>query len=115
VALAHARTTQLKPGTLARLEPHAQRSQPNPDSVHDESTFVAFVRALLEDRRLANAVEDGPYGAPRGWQNGTVEDFLSGALTWAEDSNFGRTQGLTDEANPWRRLAVFLYCGKIYE
>jgi hypothetical protein len=88
---------------------------PNPDSVHDESTFVAFARALLEDRRLASAVEDGRYGAPRGWQNDTVEDFLGGALAWAEDSNFGRTQGLTDEANPWTRLAVFLYCGKIYE
>ena len=53
--------------------------------------------------------------SPRGWQNLTIEDFLEAALAWAEASNFGRSQGVDDSANPWRRLAIFLYCGKIYE
>jgi len=88
---------------------------PNPDSVHDEKSFLDFVADLAEDRRLANHVNDGPYGAPRGWQNDTIVDFLESAMSWAQDSNFGRTQGITDETNAWRRLAVFLYCGKIYE
>jgi hypothetical protein len=50
-----------------------------------------------------------------GWQNGTIEQFLEAALSWAEDTGFGRTQGLADNVVPWRRLAVFLYTGKIYE
>jgi hypothetical protein len=92
-----------------------KESGPNPDSVHDEKSFLAFVTDLAEDRRLASQMNDGPYGASRGWQNDTIVDFLESALAWAQDSNFGRTQGLTDETNAWKRLAVFLYCGKIYE
>ena len=87
----------------------------DPDSVHDEKSFLTFVAELAEDRRQANRIDEGPYGAPRGWQNDTIENFLEAALAWAEASNFGRTQGLSDETNTWRRLAVFLYCGKIYE
>jgi hypothetical protein len=87
----------------------------DPKSVHDEKSFLVFVSALTDDRRLANAVDEGPYDSPRGWQNDTIESFFESAVAWAQASNFGRTQGLTDEANPWQRFAVFLYCGKIYE
>ena len=91
---------------------------PDPDSVTDEASFLAFVRGLEVDRRLAAALEeqdpDG-YDAPRGWQNNTIEQFLESALAWAEDSQFGRRQDLGEATSPWRRLAVFLYCGKIYE
>jgi glycine C-acetyltransferase len=44
----------------------------------------------------------------------TIEAFLGAASSWAESTNVGLTQGL-DPANPWKRFAVFLYCGKIYE
>ena len=88
------------------------------DRVHDEQSFLAFARALLADRFDALAKEQAPrpYGAggPNGWENATIEDFLEGAIAWAEASNLGLSQGLT-RSNPWRRFAMFLYCGKIYE
>ena len=91
---------------------------PNPKVVTDEASFLAFVRALEADRRLAaeleNSEPDG-YGAPRGWQNATIEQFLEAAVAWANDSKFGRLQDLESDASPWRRFAVFLNAGKIYE
>jgi hypothetical protein len=91
---------------------------PDPDTVIGEESFLAFVRALEADRRLAAAAEEREphgYDAPRGWQNSTIEQFLESALAWAADSKFGRNQDLGEGVSPWRRLAVFLYCGKIYE
>lgn len=90
---------------------------PVPESVTDEESFLAFVRALAADRTLAAEEEkrDAGYGAPRRWQSSTIEQFLEGAIAWAEESGFGRRQGLGDEVSPWRRFAVFLYAGKIYE
>jgi len=74
------------------------------ETVTDEATFLEFVRALAEDRR-------GNGGA---WENDSIEDFLESAGNWAEDSEFGAKQGLS-AASPWKKFAVFLYCGKIYE
>lgn len=71
--------------------------------VVDEHSFLAFVQALSADRRQA-----------RDWQNDSIEDFLDSAHAWAEASAMGASQGLAD-ASPWKRFAVFLYCGKIYE
>ncbi len=73
------------------------------DQVNDAESFLAFARALAADR-----------GANDDWQNTTIEDFLEGAVAWAEDSGFGVGQGMC-EANPWGQFAAFLYCGKIYE
>jgi hypothetical protein len=87
----------------------------DPKLVHDEASFLVFVSALVDDRRLATAADRSPYDSPRGWENDTIEDFFESALRWSQDSNFGRNQGLTDETNPWQRIAIFLYCGKIYE
>ena len=81
------------------MEPHELL-----ETVVDESSFLAFVQALLADRRT-NAAS---------WENGTIEDFLEGALAWAESTQLGASQGLAG-ASPWRRLATLLYCGKIYE
>lgn len=72
------------------------------DQVRDAKTFLAFARALAED--LPN----------NEWENTTIEDFLGGAIAWAQASNFGVDQGL-QLSNPWRQFANFLYCGKIYE
>jgi hypothetical protein len=89
---------------------------PDPDTVHDEQSFLEFARALHVNRQLADL--DGRSGlmaAPRGWQNDTIEQFLEGAVAWAEDSEFGRTVGVPEDASAWRRFAVFLYAGKMYE
>jgi hypothetical protein len=92
--------------------------RPDPDTVTDEPSFLAFVAALAADRRLAAELEkDEPrgYGDARGWQNSTIEAFLESALAWAEASGFGRRQEVDKSVSPWRRMAVFLFAGKIYE
>jgi hypothetical protein len=74
------------------------------ETVTDEATFLAFVHALVVDRR----------GDAEHWENESVEDFLEAASAWAEASEFGSRQGLST-ASPWKKFATFLYCGKIYE
>ena len=67
--------------------------KPNPNLVTDEASFLAFVRELAADQRLAvNCEEQEPHrhSAPRGWQNATIEQFLEAAVAWAEGSDFGR-------------------------
>lgn len=89
------------------------------ERVTDQESFVAFVRALAQDRGSAVQVDakspSSPCGADAGgWENTSIEAFLDAAVAWAEDSNFGATQGLAT-ASLWRKFAAFLYCGKIYE
>ena len=89
------------------------------EAVMDEKSFLEFVDALRKDRELAAVAEkaspSGIFGpSQRGWENITIESFLEAAHAWAEDTEFGATQGLR-EASPWKKFAVFLYCGKIYE
>ena len=74
------------------------------EGVTDEATFLAFVQALIVDRR----------GDAEHWENESIEDFLEAASAWAEDSAFGSQQGLS-LASPWRKFATFLFSGKIYE
>jgi hypothetical protein len=74
------------------------------EAVSDEVTFLKFVQTLAADRR-ANAET---------WGNGSIEEFLEASSSWAEDSEFGSSQGLST-ASPWKKFDVFLYCGKIYE
>jgi hypothetical protein len=88
-------------------------------SVCDQHTFLAFVRALVADLEDEVAKERAKPSPPysrgaNGWENGTIEAFLDAAASWAEDSEFGKRQGLAED-NPWRQFAIFLYCGKIYE
>ena len=55
-----------------------------------------------------------PYGGqPGGWENSTIEAYLSAAVAWAADSMELPT-GLAPEPS-WRAFATFLYLGKIYE
>jgi hypothetical protein len=72
----------------------------DPKSVHDEASFLAFVSALAEDRRLASQEDAGPHDTPRGWYNHSIEDFLEASLSWAEDSELGRRQGLPEKSSP---------------
>lgn len=89
------------------------------DSVTDATSFLAFARLLAEDRRdevqKVAANPSQPFGAgANGWENDTIEGFLGAAISWAEATNVGLSQGLASD-NLWKRFAVFLYCGKIYE
>ena len=89
------------------------------DTVTDEKSFLKFVAELRRDReeeveaQSAIPIDDCGRG-PNGWENHTIEDFLEAAQGWAKDSDFGDSQNLKD-ASPWKKFAVFLYCGKIYE
>ena len=74
------------------------------EKVSDEATFLAFVQALIADRR----------GNAEHWENRTIEEFLEAASAWAEDSAFGTQQGLS-LTSPRRKFAIFLHSGKIYE
>jgi hypothetical protein len=89
------------------------------EAVHDEQSFLAFARVLQLDRAAAAATQGGAPPSPHGqdaggWENVSIESFLESAIAWAESSNFGATQGL-ESGNLWKKFAVFLYCGKIYE
>jgi hypothetical protein len=89
------------------------------ESVSDEKSFLAFVDALRKDRELAAVAENAsPSGTldpgQHGWENITIESFLEAAQAWAEATEFGATQGWK-ETSPWKKFALFLYCGKVYE
>jgi hypothetical protein len=89
------------------------------NNVSDQATFLVFAKQLRADRVRAVALEKSrpapAYGPDAGgWENIEIETFLGAAIAWAEDSEFGVSQGLS-VSNPWKQFAVFLYCGKIYE
>jgi hypothetical protein len=83
------------------------------EAVVDESSFLAFVDVLARDRRESED-PDRSGESQNAWENTSIADFLEAGHAWAQDSAFGRSQGLAD-ASPWKKFAVFLYCGKIYE
>ncbi|MEZ5366220.1 MAG: hypothetical protein R2748_28755 [Bryobacterales bacterium] len=88
------------------------------DRVKDFPSFLTFAKLLQADREYAVTMEkeepSSPYASQHGWENITIEDFLDGAIRWAEATRCGESQG-TSAANPWKQFAEFLYCGKIYE
>jgi hypothetical protein len=81
--------------------------------VEDRESFLAFARAFLEERGLAEKMESeepekySSCGA-LGWENRSISSFLGAALACAED-------GSHFEEASWRGFAEFLYSGKIYE
>ena len=88
------------------------------DKVIDEASFLEFARALHADKEDEDRKEkenpSNPYShGYNGWQNTTIDGFLESAVAWAEDGNFGEV--LEPNANPWKKFALFLYGGKIYE
>jgi len=83
-------------------------------AVKDEMTFLAFARALLRDRQAESGSTDHCGRGTQGWENHTIDTFLEASLQWAEATGMGRSQGLSDD-NPWKKMATFLYLGKIYE
>ncbi len=88
------------------------------DRVRDRESFLAFVGALAADRRDEVAKENqsasSPYGpGAKGWENGTIEDYLDACVRCAEDWGH-RPQGLPEQPT-WAAIAEFLYRGKTYE
>jgi hypothetical protein len=95
------------------------------DAVHDRESFLEFVRALANDRRV-EASKESPDEArwdAGPWANATIESFLDAAVAWAEaqprlgseDTPMGpRTNEFPEEVS-WQSFANFLYAGKIYE
>lgn len=91
------------------------------EEVHDRTSFLRFVAALIRDREDAAAKEQanptadlGACPDAGGWYNTTIEGYLEAAHAWAEATDMGVTQGLPQEPS-WKAFAVFLYLGKIYE
>ena len=85
------------------------------ENVKDEATFLVFAKALYEDKEdetIKNRVNALPqlFEGSNSWQNTSIEGFLESAIAFTEDSP--QWQG---EKNLWRKFALFLYGGKIYE
>jgi hypothetical protein len=89
------------------------------EKVHDEETFVEYLRVLMIDREKEVALEkenpSSPYEAGAlGWQNVTIEGFLESAIAWSEDSG-QPNEHYSKPENPWTRAAQILHAGKTYE
>ena len=80
-----------------------------------QKSFLVFVSALIADRKQQEDKSADSFGYSGDWANNTIADFLEGALSWAEDSDFGISQDEEQEPNKWQQFAEFLYCGKVYE
>ena len=87
------------------------------DKVVDRDSFIAFVRALAEDRSRAMEIEaqhpeaysvDGALG----WANGDIPSFLWACLEYFTDGPLKEKP--SDEAT-WQVFADILYHGKIIE
>jgi|SRR6056297_1627869 len=88
------------------------------EQVHDRESFLAFARALANDRedevRKERKSPSAPYSRGcNGWENGSIETFLDAAIAWTEDSIGLATELPMEPA--WKSFAKFLYAGKFYE
>ena len=88
------------------------------ERVTDEKSFLEFAKALMADKEDEDRKEKENPASPyshvwNGWQSATIAQFLESAVARAEDSEFGGKMPSTD--NPWKKFALFLYGGKIYE
>jgi len=85
------------------------------EKVMDEGSFMDFARALQSDKENETEKEKinptNPYSHGwNGWENSNIEGFLESAIAFTEDS-----KPWADEPNLWKKFALFLYGGKIYE
>lgn len=93
------------------------------ECVSDRASFIAFVRALCEDRRDEDRRERGAPSNPlgsgaNGWENSTVtvNAFLEASAAWADDVSklTDERQAWFPEAPSWQAFARFLYMGTVY-
>jgi hypothetical protein len=79
------------------------------DMVQDHSTLTAFVHALSFESSWAEQLgAHSPHaglGAPLGWQNASIADFLDAAASFSREI----------PEPSWRSFAEFLYGGKVCE
>lgn len=85
------------------------------EHVRDQESFLAFAKALEDDKRDEAQKETSESSGNQshghdGWQNSKIEDFLGAAIAFSEDSVVWQT-----ESNVWKKCALFLFGGKIYE
>lgn len=60
------------------------------EAVVDDTTFLAFIKALADDRRVADrTAADAVREVQNGWENNSIQDFLEAGYAWAQDSAFG--------------------------
>ncbi|MBZ2164325.1 hypothetical protein [Alteromonas stellipolaris] len=85
------------------------------EKVKDKESFFIFTNELLADKE--DEVKRGNLSSAtyldkglNGWVNNTIEGFLESAIAFTEDNN-----SWLNEPNHWKKLALFLYGGKIYE
>lgn len=88
------------------------------EAVVDRDSFLAFVKALIVDRRHEVAKGKGspssPWGAgANGWEHGTIEGYLEAAVAWMEDSCGTAWESPAEPS--WKSFAAFLHHGKSYE
>ena len=86
------------------------------EKVNSKETFLEFVRALAsdwaEEQRLEKVSPSAPYGpGAKGWENGSIHDFLDAMQAWASSSNGELVPSQAD----WKTFARILYAGKFYE
>ena len=86
------------------------------EEVKDKESFLKFVDALIEDRKQASYSEKlraSDYQlSSDDWQSVTIESYLESASSWLRDYQW---KDRNPDEMSWKRIAVFLYCGKIYE
>ncbi len=87
------------------------------ENVKDKESFIAFVKALAEEREQAEKMErENPlryqWGGALDWQNSDISAFLWATLECFEERPLKKAMA---EEPSWRGFAEFLYFGKIYE
>lgn len=90
------------------------------DQVNSRESFLAFVRALMEDKKDETRKESENPSSPwapgaNGWENHDIESYLEAALAWGESTSAESHQRSLPEEPSWEAFAEFLYSGKIYE
>ena len=98
-------------------QPEYTRPESLLDTVCDRESFIAFVQALANERKLAQEMErDNPsrytVDGSLGWMNGDIPQFLGAALDYFDA---GPLREPIPDQPTWRMFAEILWCGKIIE
>ncbi|WP_137111546.1 hypothetical protein [Rhodobacter sp. SY28-1] len=89
------------------------------ERVHDLSSFLDFLEALMNDWEAATVSEkaspSSSYSSMYGWENTSIGSFLEAAIAGARDNKLGQPGNYLADSNPWRQAAEIMLLGKIYE
>jgi hypothetical protein len=86
------------------------------EQVRDRESFIAFARALADERGRAEQLERTEpdrysTGGALDWQNGDIASFIHAGLEYFSPGP-NRFEG---DQPAWKDFAIFLWFGKIYE